>query len=111
MKRGKDVRIADIFDMVAGTSTGSIISLGLTVSDEAKNPRPKYRASDLVKLYNEEGKNVFSSISRWNWIKVTAMPWADETEQEPAVDILGSTYFNAHTKIEGPLEGPFEPSY
>jgi len=56
MKRGKDVRIADIFDMVAGTSTGSIISLGLTVSDNAKNPRPKYQASDLVKLYNEEGR-------------------------------------------------------
>ncbi|CAG8626467.1 3699_t:CDS:1 [Paraglomus brasilianum] len=111
MKRGKDVRIADIFDMVAGTSTGSIISLGLTVSDEAKNPRPKYRASDLVKIYNEDGKKVFGSISRWNWVKVTAMPRADETEQEPAVDTFDSTYFKAHTRIEMPLEGPFEPSY
>src|SRR5436190_16084272 len=110
-KQGKDVRIADMFDMVAGTSTGSIISLGLTVSDEATNPRPMYRASDLVKLYTEDGKRIFDPISSWDWIKVAAkQPSADKTEQDPAVSIL-SPYFSAHTKVEMPFEGPFRPPY
>jgi len=53
------VRIADIFDVVAGTSTGSIISLGLTVSGEADNSRPKFKASDLVDIYKKKGHEIF----------------------------------------------------
>ncbi|CAG8517906.1 12534_t:CDS:2, partial [Racocetra persica] len=106
-RRGKDVRIADMFDIVAGTSTGSIISLGLTVSDGAENPRPKYRASDLVKLYNEEGEKFFGPVSRWSWVrwlnKLSEEPEPeDKTKQKPAVDIFYPTYFREQTEILGP---------
>ena len=49
--------IAELFDFVAGTSTGGILGLGLLVPDE--NGKPKYTAQDLVKLYQENGNKIF----------------------------------------------------
>jgi uncharacterized protein len=48
---------AELFDLIAGTSTGGILALGLTVPGEQR--RPAHRASDLVELYVGEGPNVF----------------------------------------------------
>lgn len=42
-----------VFDVIAGTSTGGIISLGLTTA------RRRPRASELVRLYREEGTRIF----------------------------------------------------
>ncbi|KAF0470232.1 patatin [Gigaspora margarita] len=53
-----DVKIANLFDFVAGTSTGAIIALGLVVTDE-KN-RPKFTAQEIVKIYEENKKKIFS---------------------------------------------------
>lgn len=40
--------IAESFDLVAGTSTGGILALGLTLPGEQRTPR--YAAVDLVSL-------------------------------------------------------------
>lgn len=50
--------IADVFDLIAGTSTGGIIALALTKPDD--NGRPKYTAKELVDLYLEKGKTIFN---------------------------------------------------
>lgn len=57
---------AELFDLIAGTSTGGILALLLTIP--GRDGRPKYSAADAVKLYLREGKNIFKK-KRFAWIR------------------------------------------
>jgi len=60
------VRIADFFDLFAGTSTGGILTLSYLVADE--NNRPLLTAQDAVNLYLEKGDEIFD-VSLWQKIR------------------------------------------
>ena len=49
--------ISELFDFVAGTSTGAIIGAMLLMSDE--NGKPKYSVDDVIKIYSDLSSGIF----------------------------------------------------
>jgi uncharacterized protein len=53
--------IAGQFDLIAGTSTGAILALGLTRPADSDVTKPAFAANDLVNFYRKRGQDVFPS--------------------------------------------------
>lgn len=56
------VALKDLFDMFAGTSTGSILAAGFSYpnDEEGKDKtKPKFFATDILKIYSERGEDIF----------------------------------------------------
>lgn len=52
--------MTDLFNMTAGTSTGSIIAAGLTCPmDKDTDPTPKFNSTTLLDLYTTKGNQIF----------------------------------------------------
>ena len=71
--KGKPIH--EMFDLIAGTSTGGLIAAGLTVSQDGSNPL--YTLEELENIYRSRGKEIFplrgkiknafdSFMSLWN---------------------------------------------
>jgi len=96
----KDLRLADMFDFVAGTSTGGI--LGLTyIFPDATGKKSKFTAQDAVNLYLDRGDEIFD-ITLGQKIKslkgiIDEKYSADEIE-EALMDNFGDTMLNALLK-------------
>ncbi|KAM0915104.1 hypothetical protein ACQ4PT_011122 [Festuca glaucescens] len=54
---GPDARIADYFDVIAGTSTGALVATMLAAPDE--NKRPLFAAKEINKFYLDNGPKIF----------------------------------------------------
>ena len=68
LERRTNRPIIDLFDMIVGTSTGGLIALALACPGEGG--RPRHTARDVIRLYADQGKRVFS---RSVWHKIRAV--------------------------------------
>lgn len=48
--------------MVAGTSTGGILATGLTAPSPDNSTVPGYNADDIIRLYEQKGKDIFKKV-------------------------------------------------
>ncbi len=104
VRTGKPV--CKIFDLIAGTSTGGILALAL--SRPGRKNSPKYSALDVMKLYENEGRNIFSK-SPWK----TAMSLGnivDAKYDEKGIEGVLQKYFG-NTRISESLTNVIVPSY
>ena len=89
IERRTDRPAAELFDLIAGTSTGGIIALGLTAPGDGGAPR--WRAADLLDLYRSEGAHIFSR-SVWQRIR-TAEGVLDEKYPADGLEAALQSYF------------------
>ncbi|MFI7543804.1 CBASS cGAMP-activated phospholipase [Actinoplanes sp. NPDC049599] len=85
-----DVRIADHFDLIAGTSTGGIIALGLGLG---LTPR------DILRFYTDHGPRIFRDRSRLRSMRqVLRAKYAAEPLRAALTEVLGQRMFGQSTK-------------
>jgi uncharacterized protein len=90
-KYGK--RIYELFDFIAGTSTGGLIACGLVVSDNGQTP--KFSLKELENIYLERGKEIFPSpfglVRIFRFIRSLKSPkFKEEGLEKVLTDVLGN---------------------
>ena len=100
------VPTAEIFDLIAGTSTGGILALGLSRPDDAGNAR--FAAEDLVDIYENRGREIFD---RSFWRGITSVGGlTNETYSHAGLEEVLGIYFE-ETLLRDALTNTMVTSY
>ena len=92
-------RIADLFDVIAGTSTGGILALGLTCpGDDGKTP--KNTAQSLLDLYVDRGADIFKKLPFAAETKILWPEYSTVALEKALLDYFGEARLkDAVTKV------------
>lgn len=107
-KRLNGKKIHEVFDLIAGTSTGGIIACGLTAS--LNGSTPKLSIEDIEKIYKEKSKIVFPPR---NWLEKKLYKFISLKKPKYSPDGLSRLlreYFG-NLKITDCLKPLFIPTY
>ncbi|TAE11500.1 MAG: patatin [Bacteroidetes bacterium] len=84
-------RIADYFDLIAGTSTGGILTCAYLMPDKNNPARPRYSAKEAVDFYLENGGNIFSTATYQFMLSMGGI--TDERYSEKPIESALMKYF------------------
>jgi patatin-like phospholipase/acyl hydrolase len=98
--------IAELFDLIAGTSTGGILALGLV--KPGPSGRPEHSARKLASLYEKEGHRIFST-SLWRRLR-TAGSVVEEKYSAEGLEGVLREYFG-ETRLRDALTEVIVTSY
>ena len=62
------MHMTDLCDMLAGTSTGSILSAGLSIPSPTNSSAPRYYATDAQNIYIDNADVIFKR-NHFNWFQ------------------------------------------
>jgi len=96
----------DLFDLIAGTSTGGIIALALAMPGD--DGKPRYQAQDLVALYEKKGEKIFSR-SIWHTIEAVGNIKGVKYTSEGIETVLDEVF--GETSLKDALTGVVVTSY
>ncbi|MDD9893500.1 MAG: CBASS cGAMP-activated phospholipase [Gammaproteobacteria bacterium] len=85
--------ISDCFDLIAGTSTGGILALGL--SKDNGNGKPQFSAKELCKIYETRGHEIFPR-SLWRGVSSVG-GLTDEKYSHKGLESVLEEYFGNQT--------------
>lgn len=94
MEKRTGKRIFEMFDLIAGTSTGGILTLGLTMPNPLAPSQAQYTAKDMVELYRKEGKRIFYEPLSERYTKTDDLirpKYSSEGREEVLSAYLGET--------------------
>jgi patatin-like phospholipase/acyl hydrolase len=103
-----EARIADFFDLIAGTSTGGILTCIYLCPDPQNTARPRFTASEAVEFYQQRGKKIFS---RTLWQKIRSL-WGiidEKYSAEPLENLLANYFLDL--KLSDLLKPCLIPAY
>jgi uncharacterized protein len=99
-------QIADLFDLITGTSTGGILALGLVRPNGGG--RPQFAAAELAELYEKEGKRIFE---RSLWHRTLALDnLLDEKYPADGLESVLEEYFG-DARLKDAVQEVLVPSY
>lgn len=102
LEEKKEKPIAEMFDLLVGTSTGGLLTAALSVPDSTGG-RPKYSARQLLTLYQQRGREIFDKalLQQMPFIGFVSDLF-DETYSHEPLERLLTEYF-ADSTLSGAI--------
>ncbi|BDU49554.1 CBASS cGAMP-activated phospholipase [Haliovirga abyssi] len=102
-KLGNDKKFYEIFDLIAGTSTGGIIALGLSV------PPNGLKTEEIINFYETDGKKIFPN-DIFSKLKNDIRQLTDEKYEKKPLEKILKNIFNEYT-LQDSLTNLLIPAY